>query len=374
MVADCYKSGQVARKVTDAYKLFPHESMPRKLTDPAVRQVALGDTIQLVVTDLPGLRSCVDAADDDLVLFVNSHPFPNVKIYDDVGGGDKLNADLRIVGVVGRPDDPWERLLGSPGADDVALKVSVGPAGGGPIPSDGKLFLDPISGTTLSLWAFAFVALLVLFLVIAAESSLLRNSLVDPEEGSAIASYSLARTQAAWWFFFVLAAYLLIGVVTGDFSNSLNATALVLLGIGGATVVAGSIIDNGRDPALRESIKAKRADLKTNEGTIANPPAGTDLAQLKAKNAALEREIRILRGETTGRFFTDIVSDANGASVARFQVVAWTLVLTGVFITQTYRDLSMPTFDVTLLGLMGISSATYLGLKIGEPTGGKPAP
>ena len=31
----------------------------------------------------------------------------------------------------------------------------------------------------------------------------------------------------------------------------------------------------------------------------------------------------------------------------------------------------MPSFDVSLLGLMGISSATYLGLKINEPSSPK---
>jgi hypothetical protein len=36
----------------------------------------------------------------------------------------------------------------------------------------------------------------------------------------------------ALWFFVILAAYLLIGMVTGDFSNSINSTALILLGIG----------------------------------------------------------------------------------------------------------------------------------------------
>lgn len=365
---DCYR----AHEVTDAYKLLPDGTVPPKLTDPSVREVALEDRIQLVVTDLPGLRQCLEATKDDLVLFVNSQPFPNVKIFDDAGGGNAVNVDLRIVSVAGRPVDPWERLLGSPGKEDVVARVSVGPANGGPIKSSAKLLLDPISGSTLAIWAVAFMTILAIFLVLANRSRLLKNSLVDPEEGDQIApSYSLARTQAAWWFFFVLAAYLLIGVVTGDFSSSLNGTALILLGIGGATVVAGSIIDNGRNPTLRASVKAKREELKTIDATIAAPPADANLSELNAKRTAMDKELRALRGETTGWFFTDIVSDANGASVARFQVVAWTFVLTGVFVTQTYKGLSMPTFDATLLGLMGISSATYLGLKIGEPTGAK---
>jgi ABC-type Mn2+/Zn2+ transport system permease subunit len=64
----------------------------------------------------------------------------------------------------------------------------------------------------------------------------------------------------------------------------------------------------------------------------------------------------------------DIVSDANGVSFNRFQIAAWTVVLGIVFISRVYRELAMPTFSDTLLGLMGISAGTYLGLKIPEQT------
>ena len=41
----------------------------------------------------------------------------------------------------------------------------------------------------------------------------------------------------------------------------------------------------------------------------------------------------------------------------------WTLVLGVIFVASVYNDLSMPEFSATLLGLMGISSGTYLGVK-----------
>jgi hypothetical protein len=40
----------------------------------------------------------------------------------------------------------------------------------------------------------------------------------------------------------------------------------------------------------------------------------------------------------------------------------------GVFIVSTFTELNMPVFDTTLMGLLGLSAATYLGLKVPEPT------
>jgi hypothetical protein len=64
----------------------------------------------------------------------------------------------------------------------------------------------------------------------------------------------------------------------------------------------------------------------------------------------------------------DILSDANGVSFHRFQMAAWTVVLGVIFILQVYKVLAMPTFDGSLLALLGISAGTFLGLKVPEPT------
>ena len=44
----------------------------------------------------------------------------------------------------------------------------------------------------------------------------------------------------------------------------------------------------------------------------------------------------------------------------------WTIVLAFVFLRAVYADVLMPEFDTTLLGLLGISSGTYLGFKFHE--------
>ena len=49
----------------------------------------------------------------------------------------------------------------------------------------------------------------------------------------------------------------------------------------------------------------------------------------------------------------------------------WTLALGVIFIVKVARNLEMPDFDTSVLGLMGISSGTYLGMKIPETPKGK---
>ena len=71
---------------------------------------------------------------------------------------------------------------------------------------------------------------------------------------------------------------------------------------------------------------------------------------------------------------TDILSDANGISFHRFQIASWTLVLSIIFVVDVWQNLAMPTFNTTLMGMLGLSAGTYLGLKIPEPTTPTTAP
>lgn len=64
----------------------------------------------------------------------------------------------------------------------------------------------------------------------------------------------------------------------------------------------------------------------------------------------------------------DLLTDVNGVSFHRFQMLVWTIVLGFIFCVEVYKTLRMPEFDTTLLALMGISAGTYLGFKIPERT------
>ncbi len=82
-------------------------------------------------------------------------------------------------------------------------------------------------------------------------------------------------------------------------------------------------------------------------------------------------ELYITKGESesianphTNGFLKDILSfGGSDSAFHRLQIIVWTLMLTVIFLREVYNTLSMPEFSAELLGLMGISSGTYLGFK-----------
>ena len=83
---------------------------------------------------------------------------------------------------------------------------------------------------------------------------------------------------------------------------------------------------------------------------------------------AIAAEAIPTRGRTntaSAGFWQDLVTDERGTvALDRFQIVAWTVVLGGVFFFSVLWDLTMPEYSPTMLALMGISSGTYLGFKL----------
>jgi hypothetical protein len=65
-------------------------------------------------------------------------------------------------------------------------------------------------------------------------------------------------------------------------------------------------------------------------------------------------------------FLADLLTDDSGWALHRLQLAAWTMILGVLFVYDIWRDLAMPQFGDTLLGLMGVSSGSYVGLKIPE--------
>ena len=65
-------------------------------------------------------------------------------------------------------------------------------------------------------------------------------------------------------------------------------------------------------------------------------------------------------------FLCDVLTDGESYSVQRVQIFAWNLILGIYFVGYTINNKTMPEFSETMLLLMGISSASYLGNKIPE--------
>ena len=126
-----------------------------------------------------------------------------------------------------------------------------------------------------------------------------------------------------FWFTLVIVAYVFVWMINDEL-DTITSSVLALIGIGAATAFGATYID---------------------------------------KSKGSERENAPSRG-----FLNDMLNDAGGVSFHRFQMFVWTLVLGVIFIASVYKNLSMPEFSATLLGLMGISSGTYVGFKSQEKT------
>ncbi|MBT1690484.1 hypothetical protein [Dawidia soli] len=180
------------------------------------------------------------------------------------------------------------------------------------------------------------VGFILFFLIIVFQfPSLIKDSLPfvsDAVTARFQASYSFGKTQMAFWTFIVVSSFIYIWAYTTDL-NSINTTALILLGISSTTLAAASAVSKQKEIAA-----------------AGNGTAG-ELVESRL---------------TTGSFFKDILSDAYGININRFQVFIFNVVFGVAFIRSVIFDYSMPLFDETQLLLLGISNGTYVFLKTTE--------
>lgn len=248
------------------------------------------------------------------------------------GGNRQLNFWLRTVALTpgSNVDAAWERMFGSPWAarsEDFVRTLdysAVLPAAAGDGTLGQSLFDGPIAVKVLSpdLAAIGFALIAAIWLAL---FFLGRNTGLIRDPGSqplAQRSYSLARLQMAWWFGIVVGSYIFLWVVTGG-QPTLSAQALSLLGISGATGLTS-------------------VGLDANKNTVFPPSQG---------------------------FWRDILTDANGITLYRFQMLVMTVVLGLFFVIEVVTQLAMPDFDGNTLTLLGISAGGYVGFKLPEQHG-----
>ena len=297
-------------------------------------EVSLGDIIEVTIEGLEQkvAQDKVDPKNFRLVL--NEHPLQNLKPETvDLRTGtvrfhltrldpDKLDADK----------DAWTSLLGASPVSG-RRKVLVGVAWD----ASHEFARAPSCGCTIKFVLFEpYWAALGLISLIVAAGALIRlarstDILRDPQvallPAGASRPYSLARCQMAFWFFLVMSGVFAIWLVTGEYNHTVTQQTLVLLGISAATGLSATAIDRNK-----ENVPS------------AVPPVHTT-------------------------FFNDLLTDSNGLTFYRYQMLLWTLILGIFYIVSVYRTATTPDFDANLLTLMGISSGTYLGFKLPEKQG-----
>lgn len=292
----------------------------------------LGDRLTVKVSKFDDLLKQVNGNCQQFVLFLAEAPLPGMpaEACDPAEGEITFILDRNPENEAN--DKAWHRLLGRPTGQLRDVRVNVGTSDQMFIPTDVtkfKLFLVP--RFALYVFLFVFVAFLIAFARLSQRSNIIRAPMGPP--GGGVPPYSLSRFQLAFWFILVVAGYFLVWTVTGEL-DTITQSILALIGIGSGTALGAALIDT---PNV------------TKQNTDTAPPPPPPPAQAS-------------RG-----FLTDILSDpVGGVSIQRFQMFVWTLILGIIFVVSVYRDLSMPEFNATLLGLMGISSGTYLGFKFPE--------
>ncbi len=226
--------------------------------------------------------------------------------------------------------------------------------------------------SAIGLYAF----LLFAFVIFARSSSIIRDTASRRRDGEL--PFSLARTQMAWWFFVVLGGFIYIWLVTGDY-NTLTAGVLGLIGISSTTGLAAISMDTSNKgeaaiviQKLKKETAALLAQIKQLEVVLAQTPPNALELNIE-RDQKLQRLDEIAVEQRTGSsvripmhnipFVSDLLQGDQGISFHRFQLVAWTIVLGSIFGYSVFNELRMPELDATLLGLMGISSGTYVGFK-----------
>ncbi len=192
----------------------------------------------------------------------------------------------------------------------------------------------------------SILVICLLFLVLAGYSNILRDEISNCDEFdenakkmqqkskwklvNKTAPFNLTKVQFGLWTTIISSVYIYLSLFKGDCAiTGINKTALVLMGIFAGTAVASTLIDKKEIDDNRE-----RHQNKPSQG-----------------------------------FFIDILSDANGISLHKFQNFTWTLIAIIVYlykVSQIQTGCELPELSDTLLALTGISSATYLVLKTKE--------
>jgi hypothetical protein len=308
---------------------------------------------------------------NDLVLVLNDRVIKGIK----ARGPDTQYKELEFDIVAPNSDnrDAWNALL-SQSKGDTTFQVGVALLGNPPYFGSATAKFQVFPSYSWLVVVFLIV-LLIAFLVLARWSDMLRDA-PSPAAGPKM-SYSLARCQMAFWFFVIVGAYNYIWMVTGN-RDSLTQGALILMGISAATGLGSVVVDSSKRDQ-RQSLQNEQTALTARIASLATavaaeaPPNLADLQNEQQQKQARLREVNTALNDLPSppgqseNFLVDILRDETGVSFHRFQMAAWTIVLGFVFAVGVYQSLAMPDFSATLLGLMGISSGTYVGFKIPDP-------
>jgi len=271
------------------------------------------------VTFVPTVKPDANTRAQDFSIVINNKHFPQYVANQFFLLPDKKNIQLMFL-VDHRKGDGQNlaEFLGTNREQVSPVKIEIVKAGTYVTANQKDVLIKFYTNSGLALvWVFSTASIgILLWLTFGS------NLLKEPVQSISLWRWSLAKTQLAIWTLTIAVLYLIIWTITFSVPE-INGTVLALLGISFATTAIGTSQDSGK--------------------------VTTQVAPV-AKRKFFQ-------------FFEDLVDDGNGASIHRFQNLVFIAVFVSIFIGGTYANLQFPIFDTTQLGLLGISSAGYLGMK-----------
>jgi hypothetical protein len=359
-IPDPLNAGTAANRQEPAVAAAPEPGLVKPAVIPRVieassndqdpHRIGLGYVVVVKAENLPAFLESTGVRCENLTLFINDVPIKGM-------APDSCDlSDGRARFTLARDEESaeaWRQLFTEPWEFTNKVSLSLGPHERISWPSQ----VDGLELVILPrFWVNAYFIGLALALALAVwlsgRTGLLRGRGEGMAEGDR-APYSLARFQLGFWGFLVIAAYIFIWMITGEL-DTITGSVLALLGIGSGTALGAAMIDQGKDE------KDKEETAESAAAAAEAAPAATPAPAPKP-----------VRPVTSRGFLKDVLSDEGGVSIHRLQLFVWTIVLGIIFCSVVYGSLEMPQFSSTLLGLMGISSGTYLGLKVPETKSGK---
>lgn len=353
---------------------------PETCSPTSIWEVRVGDRVDMEVFQLDDLRK--GNGNKPLRLFIGGIELKNLDVHLSTIDAETSRSTLwtRLDFDNDNADNrkAWVQLM-QMARNSSTLDVSVGPEGGPAFASTATVHFNAYSTGWLIFTVLFIAVLLAGTVVLTAKSSLLRG----PACAVGKAPFSLARHQMAAWFVVVISAFLFLMLMTGRAATS--STALILIGISGATGLAAVAIDAqqagqvvrdrnallAEQTAITSALNDPASGLTAQLAKVASgsPEAAQLTASIQAKTQRLAEIAGILATPVAGPspskgWLRDLLSDENGVSFHRLQIIGWTIVLVGVFLRAVWHDLAMPDFDTTTLALLGVSSGTYLGFKL----------
>lgn len=323
-------------------------------------QVGLSGWLTVEVTNLSAQEQMVAGRDKSkLVLFLDDTPLKG--LCTDVflatnTGRAMLRFHLQRTDTT-RSD--WAALLGRPHHFSKIVQVSVGFGDSLklPVADGGSNEITFVVIHERRFWACLTVCVLLAVGVwlLGRYSEAVRDDGPLPPDGK-LRPYSLARWQMAFWFVLVVPGFLFLWIVTGA-HDTLTQSILVLMGVSASTAVFAHAQNAGKQSRGPLGELQNRRQMLLAKSSL----AWDEQEELEKIGERIKSLAKV-----SVNFIQDVLTDDVGMSFHRFQMFVWTIVLGLIYLAEVYQNLAMPDFSDTLLGLMGISSGTYLGFMLTE--------